>query len=149
MAHHFKDKRGPNQELLKQVPLAPKPSTGPASSPIVLANADGSIKEVAPSPDVLVLSPFPDGTCVKMVPLHWPGRPEDKPANYEADPQFAIINSAKQKLAVARNGAVANLLCDGVNVLFAAQEQADAERQREANEGAELAEKIIAGGKTK
>lgn len=120
------DKRGQSQQAA--TPASPSTSPVPTSpdSPIIQANADGSLKEVEKTePEVLLLAPFSDGTCLKMVARPWPGPAMQKPLDYDQHPQFVLLNSARQQLAVVRNEQVAHLFCDSVNLMFAAQEMAD------------------------
>lgn len=150
MPPKFTDKRGRNQERLKpDASPSPSPSVKPSSdAKIIQANADGSIKqEQSQDPsksDVLLLTPFKDGTCVKMLARPWMGNPDAKPEGYDHNPQFLIVNSAGDQLAVARNGQVANLICDGVNILFAAQEQADQAAHALTAEAKDLTDSIMA-----
>ncbi|NOS67778.1 MAG: hypothetical protein HOO67_05455 [Candidatus Peribacteraceae bacterium] len=128
MATKITDKRGLNRpdETTPQSP-SPASAAAPSAGPVKLiieANADGSIKEQV-QPEVLLLTPFPDGMCLKMVSRPWPGKPEDKPAGYDANPQFTLVNSAKQPLAIVRDAQVAHLFCDAVNMLFVAQSEHD------------------------
>jgi hypothetical protein len=91
-------------------------------SNLIQANADGSIKALpAPEPNAeaatLVLTPFPDGTCLKMVKRE---KPDAAPASFD---QHILVNVVGDQLAITKNGAVAHLVCDAVNMLFAAQER--------------------------
>lgn len=140
MATKITDKRGLNQEVR---PQSPSPSL-PGHSQIIQANADGSIKEVEKTePEVLLLTPFRDGTCLKMVARPWPSEARNKPADYDQHPQFVLLNAAKQQLAVAKNQQVAELICDAVNILFAAQEEHDRIARATEQEAKNLTESII------
>ncbi|WP_230677628.1 hypothetical protein, partial [Streptococcus pneumoniae] len=72
MATKITDKRGLNRPDETTLPSSsPVSAAAPSAGPVKLiieANADGSIKETAPEVDPLVLMPFNDGTCLKMVP---------------------------------------------------------------------------------
>lgn len=143
MATKITDKRGRNQELLKAIPELPSTSL-PGSSPIVQANADGSLKEVEKTePEVLLLTPFSDGTCLKMLARPWPSEARGKPADYDQHPQFVLLNAAKQQLAVTKNQQVAELICDAVNILFAAQEEHDRIARATEQEAKSLTDSII------
>lgn len=90
-----------------------------------------------------MLTPFPDGTCLKMVSRPWPGQAGVKPEDYDANPQFVLFNSAKQQLAVCRNAQVAHLFCDAVNIMFAAQEEANRLDRETAKEAEDLTNSIV------
>jgi len=86
-------------------------------SNIIQANADGSIKPTPPEPKTLVLNPFPDGTCLKMVKREWAGT-GTAPLGFD---QHILVNVVGDQLAITKNATIANLICDSVNMLFAAQ----------------------------
>lgn len=90
---------------------------------ILQANADGSIKPSKPDERTLILSPFPDGSCLKMVKREWPG---NAPAPEKFD-QHVLVNVAGDQIAITRNESFAHLICDAVNMLFAAHLQAQRE----------------------
>lgn len=98
MSHTFTDKRGANQEL-------PKPTVLPAPEKPI---------------HQLVLSPFPDGTCLKMLKREFPGTPEQKPPGFD---QHILVNVTGDQLAITKNETIAHLLCDAVNMLFSAQQR--------------------------
>jgi hypothetical protein len=76
---------------------------------IIQANADGSLKDPPkPPPEAVTLFPFPDGTVIKYQPR--------KPA--VADQQ-TVVNFRGDVLAIAKDINTAEMICDGVNVLFA------------------------------
>lgn len=137
MATKITDKRGRNQEFLKDIPQLPSPSL--PGSTIPQANADGSIKE----PEVLLLTPFSDGTCLKGLARPWPGKLDNKPTGYDDDPQYVLLNSAHQQIAVVKNQQVAALFCDAVNILFAAQEEADKLGRAQSDETKDLTNSIL------
>lgn len=99
MSHQFTDKRGANQEL-------PKPDILPTPEPTPVHQ--------------LVLSPFPDNTCLKMIKREFPGTPEQKPPGFD---QHVIVNVVGDQLAITKNETIAHLICDAVNMLFAAQQR--------------------------
>ena len=95
MGHTFTDKRGANQELPKQIEVPAEPALPPFS---------------------LVLTPFPDGTCLKMLKREYPG--DKPPVGFD---QHILVNVTGDQLAITKNQTVAHLICDAVNMLFAAQ----------------------------
>jgi len=115
MSHTTIDKRGQDRPSDKIVQLTPTPSGA-----IVQANADGSIRPSEPEPNTLVLSPFPDGTCLKMLKREFPGPADSKPKGFD---QHVLVNVVGDQLAITKNVTVAHLICDAVNMLFAAQQQ--------------------------
>jgi len=64
-----------------------------------------------PAPDTLTLVPFEDGTVVKYLPR----------AGFAG--QAVIVNAQGSQLAVTRTESIAEMLCDGTNVLFRALDQ--------------------------
>lgn len=77
------------------------------------------IPKVTPLPTdshPLVLIPFPDGTCLKLVKRAFPG--DTAPTGYD---QHILVNVVGDQLAITKNQAIAHLICDAVNMLFAAQ----------------------------
>jgi hypothetical protein len=97
--HSFIDKRGANQELPKPVAL-PAPVETPKHQ--------------------LVLTPFPDGTCLKMMKREFPGPATAKPEGFD---QHILVNVVGDQIAITKNGTIAHLICDAVNMLFAAQQR--------------------------
>lgn len=97
--HSFIDRRGPfpiGAEIPKtiQLPTVEIPTGAVATSP-------------------LVLTPFPDGTCLKMVKREF-----NPPVGHD---QHILVNVMGDQLAITKNQAIAHLICDAVNMLFAAQ----------------------------
>jgi hypothetical protein len=101
--HSFIDKRGANQELPKPI-ATPPTETAPTSG--------------KPEAATLVLTPFPDGTCMKMVKREFPGPALAKPEGFD---QHILVNVVGDQLAITKNETIAHLICDAVNMLFAAQ----------------------------
>lgn len=97
-------------ELTKQIIATSIQQTMNAPNQIIEANADGSVK---PVPQTLVLTPFPDGTCLKMVKREF-----NPPVGHD---QHILVNVMGDQLAITKNQAIAHLICDAVNMLFAAQ----------------------------
>lgn len=106
MSHAFIDKRGANQEL-------------PKSNPQPEVAAEPALPKFS-----LVLTPFPDGTCLKMVRREFPG--DKKPAGFD---QHILVNVVGDQLAITKNETVAHLICDAVNMLFAAQQRHEQEQR--------------------
>jgi len=65
----------------------------------------------------MVLSPFPDGACLKMIKRE---KPDGAPESFD---QHILVNVVGDQLAITKNGTIAHLICDSVNMLFAAQVQ--------------------------
>lgn len=130
MSHTFIDKRGANHNPKRDEPKAAKKCHIP--------KADKAAKT---QPDV-VLAPFPDGTCMKHYPRPWPGKPEDKPATYDDAPQHILVNTEGKQLAITAGESLAELFCDAVNSLFAAQQML-AKQRSDAAQAVELTDKIV------
>lgn len=122
MSHQVIDKRGQAKPSDKIVTL-------PQPGPIVAANADGSVQPQTDTPGALILTPFPDGTCLKMVKRALPdGHPS--PAGFD---QHLLLNVAGDQLAITKNETIAHLICDAVNMLFAAQVRHEQEQKELVN----------------
>ena len=75
-----------------------------------------------PTAPQLMLAPFPDGACLKYLP-----RPSESSTT-----QQILVDSSGRHLAITVNVAVANLLCDAVNLLAKAHFECERQQSDEA-----------------
>lgn len=137
MSHQFIDKRGDNQ-ILPKTPTdttntckecdrlgwkTTQPLTGVNGESLCWTHAQAAAKPAAPPDEKptrsLVLSPFPDGTCLKMLKREFPG-PGIAPVSFD---QHILVNVVGDQLAITKNETIAHLICDAVNMLFVAQQR--------------------------
>lgn len=81
--------------------------------------------DTAATPEPLLLTPFPDGTCLKLIARPFPGPEEARPKTFD---QHVLVNVVGDQLAITKNAAIAHLICDAVNMLFAAQVRSQEEK---------------------
>lgn len=123
----------PAQEKVK---INPEPQAAPPSR-IVQANADGSLKpEPEPTHDTINFRAYPDGTFCKFTEIK--DRPGFLAICLNTSP--AGEPDVLQQVGIVKSRAVADMLCDGVNLMMQLKisQQQLAEQEQQAADVARL-----------